>query len=329
MIPLLVCDDSSMARKQVLRTLPSEWQVSVTQACNGREGLEALRRGLGKVALLDLTMPVMDGYQVLSAVQEEGIDTQIIVISGDVQEEAVRRTRELGARAFLKKPFDPEQLRNLLNELQLLDNGQAASAVEPPPAPLVTFRDAFRETVNVSMGYAAALIAKVLDVFVHLPIPHVNILEAGELQMLLADAHRARQLTAICQSYIGSGIAGEALLMFYDSEVADIAQLMEQGTDPYQEMEVLIDLSSVLIGACLSSIADQLDVFFSVGHPQVLGEHTSIDELIGLNQQRWKKTQAVEISYSLEEQNIHFDLLLLFTEESMTLLEQKLTYLMS
>ncbi|WP_259769164.1 response regulator, partial [Pseudomonas protegens] len=221
------------------------------------------------------------------------------------------------------------QLRALLNELQLLDSPGASPVAPLSPPPLVTFRDAFRETVNVSMGYAAALIAKVLDVFVHLPIPHVNVLEAGELQMLLADANRARQLTAICQSYIGSGIAGEALLMFYDSEVADIAQLMEQGTDPYQEMEVLIDLSSVLIGACLSSIAEQLDVFFSVGHPQVLGEHTTIDELIVLNQQRWNRTQAVEISYSLEEQNIHFDLLLLFTESSMALLEQKLAYLMN
>ena len=70
-------------------------------------------------------------------------------------------------------------------------------------------------------------------------------------------------------------------------------------------------------------------MFFSVGHPQVLGEHTTIDELIVLNQQRWNRTQAVEISYSLEEQNIHFDLLLLFTESSMELLAQKLSYLMN
>ena len=311
-----------------MRTLPSEWRVCVTQASNGQEGLEALRKGLGQVVLLDLTMPVMDGYQLLRAVQEEGIRAQIIVISGDVQEEAMRRTRELGARAFLKKPFDPAQLHALLSELQLLDDSSVA-APPPSPAPQVTLNDAFRETVNVSMGYAAALIAKVLDVFVHLPIPHVNVLEPGELQMLLADANRARQLTAICQSYIGSGIAGEALLMFYDSEVADIARLMEQGGAEYQEMEVLIDLSSVLIGACLSSIAKQLDVSFSVGYPQVLGEYTSIDELIELNQRRWAKTQAVEISYSLEEQNIHFDLLLLFTEGSMELLAQKLSYLMS
>lgn len=60
-----------------------------------------------------------------------------------------------------------------------------------------------------------------------------------------------------------------------------------------------------------------------------LGEHTTIDELIMLNQQRWNRPQAVEISYSLEAQNIHFDPLLLFTEGSMALLEQKLAYLMN
>ena len=61
----------------------------------------------------------------------------------------------------------------------------------------------------------------------------------------------------------------------------------------------------------------------------MLGQHASIDELIRLNSARWKKTLAVEISYSLEAQNIHFDLLLLFTEDSIKRLTNKLNYLMS
>ncbi len=67
---------------------------------------------------------------------------------------------------------------------------------------------------------------------------------------------------------------------------------------------------------------------FSQGHPQVLGQHASIDELIRLNSERWKKTLAVEFSYSLEGHDIHFDLLLLFTEDSVELLRRKLAYLM-
>ena len=48
MIPLLICDDSSMARKQVLRTLPSEWRVSVTQACSFKHlTLPTKKEGVG------------------------------------------------------------------------------------------------------------------------------------------------------------------------------------------------------------------------------------------------------------------------------------------
>ena len=51
-------------------------------------------------------------------------------------------------------------------------------------------------------------------------------------------------------------------------------------------------------------------------------------QLIQVNAQRWRKTLAVEISYSLEGHAIHFDLLLLFTEDSIKRLTGKIGYLM-
>lgn len=329
MIPLLICDDSNMARKQLLRALPADWGVSVTMATNGLEGIEAIRRGLGQVVLLDLTMPVMDGYQVLAAIREQNLEARIIVVSGDVQEEAVRRVMELGALAFLKKPADPEELRKTLSRLGLLGESALQAVIPGGNIGLISFQDAFRETVNVAMGRAAALLARVLGVFVQLPVPNVNMLEVGELHMALADAHNSDRLTAVCQGYIGGGIAGEALLIFHDSEVADMGQLMNRDSAEYSDMEMLLDLSTILISACLSGIAEQIDVEFSQGHPQVLGTQGGIDELIRINEQRWKKTLAVEISYSLEGHNIHFDLLMLFTEDSVERLSRKLAYLMS
>ena len=317
-----------MARKQVLRALPADWPVSVTEAGNGHEAMDAIRLGLGQVVLLDLTMPEMDGYQVLSALRAEGLAAQVIVISADIQEEAVRRVLALGALAFLKKPFDENELRQTLSQLGILrEPGYIPQRNRLAANPIISFHDVFRETVNVAIGRAAALIAKVLGVFVQLPVPNVNILEVGELHMALTDASTCKKLTAICQGFIGSGIAGEALLMFHDSEIADIAQLMQRQSADYSDLEMLLDLSSVLIGACLSSIAEQIDVVFSQGHPQILGQHASIDELIQVNRKRWKKTLAVEISYSLEGHDIRFDLLLLFTEDSIERLTHKLAYL--
>lgn len=330
MIPLLICDDSNMARKQLLRALPADWGVSVTMATNGREGLEAIRQGLGQVVLLDLTMPEMDGYQVLAAVRAENLQAKIIVVSGDVQTEAIRRVLELGALAFLKKPADPDELKKTLESLGLLGEPQTAVAIaREVPETQTSFQDAFRETINVAMGRAGALLARVLGVFVQLPVPNVSMLEVGELHMALADAQSGDRLTAVCQGYIGCGIAGEALLIFHGSEIADMAKLMQRDSIEYSDMEMLLDLSTILIGACLSGIAEQIDVVFSQGHPQVLGEQGGIEELIRVNKQRWKKTLAVEISYSLEGHNIHFDLLMLFTEDSVERLSKKLAYVMS
>ena len=44
-ISVLICDDSAMARKQMARTLPKEWDVEITYATNGAEGLDAIRAG--------------------------------------------------------------------------------------------------------------------------------------------------------------------------------------------------------------------------------------------------------------------------------------------
>lgn len=324
-VSLLICDDSSLARKQLLRALPADWPLDISQATGGREALEKIREGNVEVLLLDLTMPDMDGFEVLAALRAEKLSCQVVVISGDVQDESVRRVLELGALAFIRKPADPAYLQQTLAGLGIA--GGEIPVLGGRDTGQVPFRDAFREVVNVAMGRAAALLAIVLGVFVQLPIPNVNILEVGELHMALADAAQGDKLSAVCQGYIGGGIAGEALLIFHDSEIADMARLMR--ADDYLELEMLLDLSSLLISACLSGIADQIDVVFSQGHPQVLGQHASIDELISVNQQRWKNTLAVEISYSLEGHDIHFDLLLLFTEDSVELLNRKLAYLMN
>ena len=327
---LLVCDDSAMARKQLIRGLPEGWPVSVSQAANGREGLEAIRQGRGDVVLLDLTMPEMDGYEVLEALRREGLPSRVIVVSGDVQDEAVRRVEQLGALAFIRKPADPVLLKETLERLDLLapPSSEPDATISVGGEPDVSFHDAFREVVNIAMGRAGAMLARVLGVFVQLPIPNVNEFEAGELHIALLDAQEGERLTAICQGFIGGGIAGEALLIFHDSEVSDMAKLMRWHAQAYPELEMLLDLSSLLVGACLSGLAEMIDVAFSQSHPLILGEHASIDELIRLNRHRWKKMLAVEISYSLERHAIHFDLLFLFTEDSLDLLSRKLNYLM-
>ena len=119
-IPLLVVDDSSLSRKMVIKSLPAAWEVEITQASNGLEAIEACRAGKGHVMLLDLTMPVMDGFQVLEKVQTEQLKCLVIVVSADIQPKAQERVKELGALAFIKKPIKTDELESILKRHGIL-----------------------------------------------------------------------------------------------------------------------------------------------------------------------------------------------------------------
>ena len=113
-IPVLVVDDSALSRKMVIKALPASWDVIISQASNGLEAIEACRAGKAHVMLLDLTMPVMDGYEVLEKLKKEGLNIFVIVISADIQPKAQERVKELGAIAFIKKPVRTDELETIL-----------------------------------------------------------------------------------------------------------------------------------------------------------------------------------------------------------------------
>ena len=122
-VALLIVDDSSFSRRAMLKSLPESWDVNITQATNGVEALEALRKGLGEVVLLDLTMPVLDGFGVLEGIRDEGIEAKVVVVSADIQPKAKLRVISLGALAFLQKPFNKESLAATLAECGVYSEG--------------------------------------------------------------------------------------------------------------------------------------------------------------------------------------------------------------
>ncbi|NRB22571.1 response regulator [Shewanella sp.] len=328
-IPVLICDDSALARKQMARTLPKEWDIDITFANNGAEGIEAIRAGKGEVVFLDLNMPVMDGYEVLQTIQQEDLPALVIVVSGDIQIKAHERVKALGALDFIQKPVSADAISNILQEYGILTIALGDEVADSPMIE-VDLLDACREVANVAMGRAADLLAKLLDVFVLLPIPNVNVLEVSELTMTLKATEEHSTVSALCQGFIGAGIAGEALLLFHDSSFKDMAKLMGLANpeDKNTEIEVMIDTGNVLIGAFLNGISEQLQMKFSQGHPVVLGRHCTVNDLIHDNSEKWSRTLAMEINYQIEGHDIQCDLLLLFTEDSLPTLNSKLGYLL-
>jgi len=109
-----------MARKMLIKALPPSWDIEITQASNGKEAMEAYRAGKADVMFLDLTMPEMDGYQVLEALQKEDLNSFVIVVTADIQPVAQERVLKMGAIAFVKKPVTAEVMDSVLKQYGVL-----------------------------------------------------------------------------------------------------------------------------------------------------------------------------------------------------------------
>lgn len=103
---VLVTDDDEDLR--MLCTLNLELGgFRVTQAANGEEALEVTRCECPDLILLDLMMPVMDGWECLTALKEDRDmrDIPVFVLTGKIVQEDQVRALALGAEAFIAKPF--------------------------------------------------------------------------------------------------------------------------------------------------------------------------------------------------------------------------------
>lgn len=319
---VLICDDSGFARRQMARSVPDNWDVTIHFAENGQQALELIRAGKGDVMFLDLNMPVLDGYQTMQIIRDEDLPCLVIVVSGDVQPEARTRMVSMGAIDFIRKPIDNAKLVGILKQYGIYsgDGAAVAKAEEQVPVSRDDKLDAYREMVNVAMGRAGEGLARVLGEFVDLPIPNVNIIENNELHMAIAEINHNESVSAVSKGFVSAGINGEALVIFNDTDFDNIIELLNYGgvsTPGQLQLEALMDVSNIMIGACLNALSDQLNVSFSHTSPILLGRNREMDSLLSPQVGRWNKIMAIEIAYAIKSKNIHFDLLLLFPGESM------------
>ena len=119
---ILLVDDSKMNRMMLTEILGDSYHI--LEAENGRECLETLQAEAGNIALvlLDINMPVMDGFEVLTAMNRNHTieDTPVIMISSDDSDAAIRKSYELGASDYVNRPFDARIVyRRVTNTIKL------------------------------------------------------------------------------------------------------------------------------------------------------------------------------------------------------------------
>ena len=119
---ILLVDDSAMNRMMLTEILRDSYHV--LEAENGRECMEKLQAEAGNIALvlLDINMPVMDGFEVLKAMNANHTieDIPVIMISSEDSDATIRRSYELGASDYVNRPFDARIVyRRVTNTIKL------------------------------------------------------------------------------------------------------------------------------------------------------------------------------------------------------------------
>lgn len=128
MAKVLVIDDDPKVRSVVARFVELEGHT-VVQAENGKEAISQLEGDPADLVISDIFMPEMDGIEVLIQLREHFPDAKLVAMSGGgaiAASHVLKTAKVLGAVAVLEKPFDLEDIRELLSDLDKREAGAAS-----------------------------------------------------------------------------------------------------------------------------------------------------------------------------------------------------------
>ena len=118
-LKILIVDDEPRLCGS-LKTLLCAQNYYVKTCSSGNEALTLLTQNEFDLILLDITMEGMDGFQVIENIINQKIDTPVIIMTGNASTQSAIKALRMGARDYLKKPFEPEELytsvKNIINQ---------------------------------------------------------------------------------------------------------------------------------------------------------------------------------------------------------------------
>lgn len=177
-------------------------------------------------------------------------------------------------------------------------------------------RDALQELTNIGMGQAGASVAEVLGEFVHLSVPRILILKPNLIGPALERIVGKEPVTAVRQGFHGD-LRGEAVVIYGATHCRDLADLMgyEEALDPATERELLLDVSNVLVGACLGGLAQQLSAEMGFSAPSLMASDVDVGDLIDGRHIDTPGALFIEVNFRLESRSFACHLVMMLPED--------------
>ena len=113
---ILIVDDSPISIKIIKSCIPADKGYELFDASNWQIAIERYKEHQPDLTFMDLTMPVMNGFQALEEIMKLDQRAIVIIVTADVQVKAVAKAHDLGAFSLLKKPPTKESIAAAIKE---------------------------------------------------------------------------------------------------------------------------------------------------------------------------------------------------------------------
>ena len=207
-IEVLIADDHPVVRQGLRQAIEnSPGMTVVAEACNGQESLLYIRRLRPHVAVLDIDMPLLDGFSVMQALRDEMLEIKVIFLSVHCEESFLNKALKVGAQGYLSKEcplaevivaintvvsgrdyISPLMTYHLINGRRLPEQGMGLASLTPAERKVLKLIAEYKTTKEISI----ALFISTRTVETHRAnICHKLALRGSHALMKFAVAHQA------------------------------------------------------------------------------------------------------------------------------------------
>lgn len=185
--------------------------------------------------------------------------------------------------------------------------------------------DLLKEVFNISMGQAGKALANLLNSFVELTVPNIRLVAAEDIVATVLDSSvfsEEESIVSFHQSFSNEFLDGTTIIVFDDKTKNSISSIlgMPEKMESVQEMEFMLELSNILVGACMNSISRQLfsrDMSFA--NPELIAEGVNLREMaystFMRSKLKWGYTLLVTISLYIRDKFFKCDLIVFMSEK--------------
>lgn len=199
-------------------------------------------------------------------------------------------------------------------------------------------QDLVREVFNISMGQAGKALARLLNSFVELTVPTIKLVAAEKIVATVLESSvfaEDEHIVSFHQSFSNGFLEGSTVIIFDDKTKSSISSVlgMPEKMESVQVMEFMLELSNILVGACMNSISAQLfDRGMAFANPELIADGMTLREMaystFMRSKLKWGYTLLVTISLFLKDKFFKCDLIVFMSEKDTEVIRTSIQQMM-